>query len=209
MIEINNLIQQLKNVDIEVRKNAIRYCIDNPHPDVIEPLSSLLDVAIANSHELYLIIRALSETGDKRAIEPLVSLFTHPDEEIQATVASFLTPRLSKDALPIVLNIIESSKNEVERATATHALAEMNSPLVRDKLLKLATDANSEVRSWAVWGLVNYSTANVQEMLIDRLQDDDSEVVRIEAVQILSGIDNREIIDVFIHSFQADTSEEV
>lgn len=200
------IIESLNSHNQNIRKQTLIYLIEHPNAEFVSVLSQLIK---SDSKNLFLIIRALSKIEDESAVELLLKLFVHPNEEIRMFAASYLSPTLSQYALPKVIKIIENSDNEQERAVATWALAEMNLTNMLERLLDLTKDPNAEVRVLAVSGLHRFSDLQAKRVLIDCLQHDKDEWVRVEAAQGLAGYDGDDLIKIMVECLKTDESDDV
>jgi len=149
----------------------------------------LLDVLRRESEPSVLsaVAVALGHLRDARAVPELVKLKGHPSEEVRFGVVHGLAGHELPEALSALIDLSDDSSEDV-RNWATFELGsmtEVDTPELREALLRRLTDANAEVRGEALVGLARRKDARVLEPLMAALQARDVMVLVVEAAQAL------------------------
>jgi HEAT repeat protein len=147
----------------------------------------LLDVLRRESEPpvLHAVAVALGHLRDARAVPGLVKLKGHPSEAVRFGVVHGLAGHELPEALSALIDLSDDPSEDV-RNWATFELGsmtEVDTPELREALLRRLTDANEEVRGEALVGLARRKDARVLEPLMAALQARNVMVLVVEAAQ--------------------------
>jgi HEAT repeat protein len=102
--QVKSLINKLTHPDSKKREEAAQALGKIGDPLAVEHLIKLLG---DTDREIRItVLLALGQIGDVRAVEPIISCFGDDDEEVGLWAASSLSPKLSKYAFPILVNLL-------------------------------------------------------------------------------------------------------
>jgi HEAT repeat protein len=149
----------------------------------------LLDVLRRESEPsvLQAVAVALGHLRAARAVPELVKLKGHASEEVRFGVVHGLAGQELPEALAALIELSADSSEDV-RNWATFELGsmtEVDTPELREALLRRLTDGNEEVRGEALVGLARRKDARVLEPLMTALRAPTVMVLVVEAAQAL------------------------
>ena len=143
------------------------------------------------------LIRRLTETYDKRAIDFLVEFLNDENPEMIASAAYGLGQLQSRERLPELVKLTMHPA-VVVRNQATCAIADMVSPndgLLLEPLLKLLSDSETLVRIAAVRAIGQLQNVKATQSLFGLLQDQNSGV-RYQTIQALGKIGDAGALEI-------------
>ena len=91
------LLEALKNPDPQIRNNAIYLLGQIDDPSTLEPIRAMLNATSADVH--WVVIQALGDMKDSRAISLLLDLLRHPDEKLRGYAARTLGEKRERRAV--------------------------------------------------------------------------------------------------------------
>lgn len=136
---------------------------------------------------LHAVAVALGHLQATRAVPELVKLKGHPSEEVRSGVVHGLAGQSLPEAVSALIELSEDPGEDV-RNWATFelgSLTEVDTPQLREALLRRLTDANEEVRGEALVGLAQRKDPRVVEPLMAALRAPKVLVLVVEAAQVL------------------------
>ena len=200
--DINKWIQDFGNPNPDMRKAAEDAFSDLKGAsgiDAIDPLIQALEnkdahvrqsAAVALSN-IFLNMKYSLVPKDTRAVEPLIQALNDEDSLVRGFAAVALGESHDARALePLIKNMNEDSKN---RLMAADALRELGEPAL-DSLIKLLTDGDSGIRSWAAYALGGIGNARAVDPLINSLNDENI-LVRKDAAWALGRLKDNKAIE--------------
>lgn len=165
--------------------------IKRPELSVVFGLASPVDLQKRS------LIRRLTETYDKRAIDFLVEFLNDENPEMIASAAYGLGQLQSRERLPELVKLTMHPA-VVVRNQATCAIADMVSPndgLLLEPLLKLLSDSETLVRIAAVRAIGQLQNVKATQSLFGLLQDQNSGV-RYQTIQALGKIGDAGALEI-------------
>jgi len=162
---INTLINNLKSSDKEKQAQAIKDLVKIGKP-AVEPLILSLKKPSAAIRENS--AKALGETGDPRAVEPLAGLLEDTFPEVRDAAAGALA-KIGEPSVEPLIEALGSSSSTV-RACAAGALGEIKDVRAVEPLVRLLSDDSSEVNKKAIEALAGIGEPAVKS-LTDSLKD--------------------------------------
>jgi len=156
-----------------------RECVDS----LLERLAVEHEPTVLNS-----IAVALGHLGDERAVQPLVALMNHPDPDVRYGVVFGLMGHPHSEAVAALIKLSDDPDEEV-RNWATFGLGsqleEVDTPEIRDALVRRLDDAVAEVRGEALVGLSRRRDARVVGPLRRELESKNVIILAVEAAEAL------------------------
>jgi HEAT repeat protein len=171
-----------RDPDEAVRLTAVAALGSLRHPGAVPALAAVV-TSNAEDGMRDAGVRALREIGDESALEALLAALASsggPTEPMIEAVARIGSGK----AVPALLSLLSDPSDEI-RATAAHALAELDDPCAVEPLLQLLrNNRNADVRESAALALGLIGDRSVVPALIEALHDTASSV-RVEAAWAL------------------------
>ncbi|MGH8887873.1 MAG: HEAT repeat domain-containing protein, partial [Egibacteraceae bacterium] len=112
----------------------------------------------------------LLESGDERAVDPLLKLLDDADAYVRSSAAYALGRSGDERAVGPLLKLLDDAQGRV-RCGAAYALRCCGDKRAVEPLLKLLGDANGNVRNLAAYALGNYDDERAVEPLLEHLAD--------------------------------------
>jgi len=219
IVQVDNLIYALRNVDINVRKNAVRqiekYKVKEAAPMVLQLLTS-------QDKELrFLAVKALGTIGNSDMVDKILPLLSDEDDNVKywasATISQLgneETVQKIKEILPaqkdpywairalskmgaLSVNLLVEflkSNNWNLRSLASSALVKIGNICI-SKIIPILKIGNIDTRYWAIKTLGEIGSATVVENLRPFLEDISSDI-RVITVKALYNIGNQAAIDI-------------
>jgi HEAT repeat protein len=134
-------------------------------------------------------ICAIGHLDDARGVGPVLRFATHDNEEIRFAVAFALGGRSEPEAIAALIALTKDSADKV-RDWATFgigALADTNTPEVREALFSRLHDPDKDTHFEAMCGLAHHGDKRATPALIDRLKDDPTDQFVLRAAGELLG----------------------
>ncbi|OLS14297.1 MAG: hypothetical protein RBG13Loki_2085 [Promethearchaeota archaeon CR_4] len=152
---IDIFIQMLNNNDEGLQLNAAMALAEIPDSKAV--LSLIAKVKQTTNKDIKgWVIRALGQSYDPRALDPLLGLLENTDENIRAAAALAIGRLEEKEAIPALLKRINDGNSKVRR-NCIWALErigfEKNRDQIRDNLVKYLNDDTEDVRNEAAIAL--------------------------------------------------------
>jgi HEAT repeat protein/CheY-like chemotaxis protein len=158
---IEPLLAALQDSDRGVRQAASAALVKIGEP-AIDPMGNALQTAPAGVR--WAIAGVLSQMGDQRAMEPLVSLLNDEDRVVRRAAAAALgrlgDPRAVE---PLIAALLDSESGV--RWAATGSLGELADPRAADALIAALEDEDTSVRRAAAEALRKIGTPNALDAL--------------------------------------------
>ena len=117
---------------------------------------------------------ALAHLRDDRAVSALIGMKHHANPDVRHAVAFGMGGCSEAEARQTLIELMEDEADEV-RNWATFglgSLSDVNSPEVREALLKRLDDPFGEARDEAIWGLARRKETVALRMLLERLESE-------------------------------------
>ncbi|GAA1822008.1 hypothetical protein GCM10009682_47790 [Luedemannella flava] len=175
-----------RDADPVVRKTAcdLLGAVANQHPALrADAATAVLALEPTEIHPdvLWAMVRALGQTGDRRAVPLLVELARHDDADVRYMVASMLPwVRDDDDADGLAALLRLCRDNEVGvREWATYGLGQLTSAdgaMVRDLLWEATTDEDEDVRAEGARGLARRRDHRALPLVAELLQTPEYDV---------------------------------
>lgn len=187
------LLEMLNEEDMYIRNSAIEALGKVKAGDAVEPLLALLKEAKEVSLK-ELLIEALGNTGDPRAVDALAGFLTASEVPLRHTAihslskikcqrsAELLLPllrdkemnleakeglaNLGASAVPVLLNALKTAPNISKVEIGEIFRFRLKDPLAIAPLLSALKDEESIVRQYAVAGLVSIGKASIEPLII-------------------------------------------
>lgn len=134
---------------------------------------------------------ALGHLQDPRAVEALVPLRTHAEADVRYGVVLGLLPHSVPDSVSALIELSADSDEDV-RNWATFGLGSMegvDTPLLREALVRRLNDTNAEIRGEALVGLAQRKDPRVVEPLRRELAVEEVGILAVEAAESLGDPD--------------------
>lgn len=172
---IQTLLHQLKNPDTpdETAEQAAIALGEagNAGWTAIESL-----VGASNPDRRFWAVRALWANGSEAAVSQLMALLTDPNEMVRSAAALSLGEMRAESAIPALLNAVATDKTSAGNHAAD-ALAKIGATAA-EGLIALLAHPKKYVRLRAAKALVPIESHDAIRPLIDRLDNDESYLVR-------------------------------
>jgi len=186
---ITHVIDEMKITDIDSYKEAIKKAVDADR--VIFKRGELGGIKLV-------VIDALGQIGDIRAVEPLLKALESEDRWIRRSAARALEEMNDERVIqPLMWHLLEENEEDAEvRRSSARALARgrIGEPAI-DVLRKARNDADSRVRDSAVAALGNIGGSSARSEVVSVLRDENEEsTVKLTAIQALNKIGDSESI---------------
>jgi len=184
---VRDIIEALRRGDSELRIYAAQAAGLISAPDI----TTALILALNDDSEWVRIYAAISlgNTGDERAIIPLIKCFSDRNKEVHRTVLSIfekIGPKVQEE----LKNALASDNPEL-KSNAVLALAYMKEPSALDEILLLSQDNNPTVRLTAIEALGSYPSFKTRAILADLLRDNDRKI-RIKTARAFAALGQEE-----------------
>lgn len=128
---------------------------------------------------------ALGHLQDPRAVEVLLPLHRHSEADVRYGVVFGLLPHSDPKSVSALIELSADSDEDV-RNWATFGLGSMESvdtPLLREALVRRLDDTNAEIRGEALVGLARRKDRRVVEPLRRELAAEDVSILAVEAAE--------------------------
>ena len=128
---------------------------------------------------------ALGQLQDPRAVEALLPLHRHPEADVRYGVVFGLLPHSDPTSVSALIELSADSDEDV-RNWATFGLGTMenvDTPLLREALVRRLDDTNAEIRGEALVGLARRKDRRVVEPLRKELAAEDVSILAVEAAE--------------------------
>jgi len=160
MDRVEELIQKLKDVSWEVRRNAAYFLSMSKDSRAVEPLINALEDE--NADVRWRAASTLGKIGDKRAVEPLIKALGDENAFVRGDAASALG-KIGKDAVEPLIKAL-GDRNERVRKNAAFALGEIKDLRAVEPLIKALGDEDEEVRENVKRSINNICKANKEKI---------------------------------------------
>lgn len=170
-LSVEDLIDSLKDEDLNVQKNCARALVDIGEP-AVKPLIQALESK--KWRVRWYVAEILGEIGDKAAVHPLIKLLQDENNGVRSNslIALVLIGEASVNPL---IKALEDGNWQV-KWYAAEALGELGDKTAVSVLIKSLKDENSLVKKTAATSLGNIGDENAVEPLKYLLNDADIEV---------------------------------
>lgn len=187
---VEKAIQDLRDPDVEVRREASSALFDLNDTRAVEPLIEALgdeDAEVRSN-----AASALGWSRDRRAVEPLTESLKDEDVVVRGVAAISLGAINDSRAVEPLIRALDDVDPTV-RANAAVSLGFLKDPRALEPLIDLLSDEDGGVRSRSAFALGELGDSRAIEALIEA-QGDEDETVREEASAALEklGIDKGE-----------------
>jgi HEAT repeat protein len=181
--DVDGLIIALTNPDLQVQYEAAEALGNIGDEKAVGPLIAALK-CVEFSGVRWKAAEALSKIGDP-AVEPLIAVLQHPDEDVRWKAAIALGEIGNTDAIEPLIALLRDDDRFV-RSRAAHALGMIGEPAV-NRLIEILHGGDGDSRWGAVMALGQSRDPRAVEPLIVALADTHGDV-RAEAAAALAAI---------------------
>jgi HEAT repeat protein len=164
---------------------------------VVIPLMEMLknSSSLEQKHSILMTLGTVSEPVPVELVASLIPLAEN-DERLLLTIIWVLGRTGNAKALPSLVRFL-SDKREQVRKQVIEALAKLDDDgATLPFLLKLAADTNYSQRLYAINALSNYSSSEVEQLLIQIILDEQEEDVKLAALEAITNSASKKTVDI-------------
>jgi HEAT repeat protein len=167
------VLKAIKDEDPIIRRLAIRTVIQTPGEDATMKFCAILpDLPEASQG---LLIQALSDRGDPRALETVLRVLSQKNTAIRIPALKAIASLGDETVVPILMHTIIMADERGSEA-ARNSLYRLKGNQVDKKILQMTGDNNVTIRKEAIIALSVRNYVNAKPTLLDMLNDPNVEI---------------------------------
>ena len=156
------------------------------------------------------IALALCRTGDPKALPAVAQLLHSASSSARDEIVRALGDMHSAEAVPTLIQVLESDPENLVRSDAVKALREIGNPETVPAMLRLLrTEPNSEVRDQIVIALADIGGSEAVPALLHTLRSDSDDGVRSRAAKVLCDLGRAETMPALLRALLSDPDRHV